>query len=244
MESLYADAQRYDQLFYLERDLPFWSAVAGRPGGRVLELGCGSGRVAIPLSKAGVCVTGIDSSKAMLEGARAKASEAGVELTLLEGDMRRFLLPRKFDRVIIPNNSLCHLLTLPDVLACLRSAKTALAEHGRLVLDVFVPALKFLLGHPDERRFLQEFVDPASGERIRVFESAEYDSASQVKRSVFHYVHEDGRERAEPFHLRMYFPQELETLLMQAGFTVEMKFGDYNLAPFDSASSKQLIIAR
>ena len=113
-DQIYHDGRHYDRLFPdYGGDLPFLLAQAQRVrrDDTVLELACGTGRVAIPLAKAGLRVTGIDLSRGMLDEARRKAVAEGVSATWIEADMRAFDLGATFSTIILVANGLCHLLT-------------------------------------------------------------------------------------------------------------------------------------
>ena len=121
-------------------------------GGETLELGVGSGRIAIPAVRKGARVTGLDLSDTMLEQAhkhREKLAKSKREhLTLHLGDMRSFELARKFDVISIPFNAFMHLYTLDDVDRCLTQVRKHLVDGGILLLDVLVPDLDYLTRSP------------------------------------------------------------------------------------------------
>jgi SAM-dependent methyltransferase len=123
-------------------DVDFYVAEARKAGGLVLELGVGTGRIAIPTAAAGVRVIGVDSSEGMLEICRRKAEEAGVadRLELRLGDLRRPPVREQVVLVTCPFRSVLHLETDEDRLAALRSAYDRLTPGGRLVFDVFAPS--------------------------------------------------------------------------------------------------------
>jgi SAM-dependent methyltransferase len=125
-----------DVSFYVK--LARQAATAGQP---VLELGCGTGRVTIPIAQAGVEVVGLDNAPAMLEVARPKAAAAGVDVRWLTGDMRNFQLEQRFGLVIIPFRSFLHMLTDADQISCLSHVYEHLIPGGRLALNFFVQRL-------------------------------------------------------------------------------------------------------
>lgn len=143
---LYVSPELYDELFSpatadaarLERlraSEAFYVAEA-RHGKNALEIGCGTGRLTIPIAKAGVAITGVDLSAAMLGKAREKAAADEVVIELVEGDMRDFDLGRRFETVLIPGNSLLHMLEERDVERALDAARRHLAPGGRLIFDI------------------------------------------------------------------------------------------------------------
>ncbi|HLF71311.1 MAG TPA: class I SAM-dependent methyltransferase [Dehalococcoidia bacterium] len=127
-------------------DIPFYVELAREAsvrGEKVLELGCGTGRVTIPIAEAGVGVAGLDSSPAMLEIARSKAPDAS-NPRWVEADMRDFDLGERFGLIIIPFRSFQHLLTEPDQLACLERVREHLLPGGRFALNIFNPDPRLL----------------------------------------------------------------------------------------------------
>jgi SAM-dependent methyltransferase len=123
-------------------DVSFYVEEAIRAEGRMLELGVGTGRIAVPVAAAGVAVTGVDTSAGMLDVARERAELAGVGglVDLREGDMRDPPVDGEFALVAIPFRSLLHMETDADRRAALRAVSERLAPGGRFVFDVFTPA--------------------------------------------------------------------------------------------------------
>jgi SAM-dependent methyltransferase len=121
-------------------DVPFYVEEAVRSGGPVLELGVGTGRIAVPVAAAGIEVIGVDVSAGMLEVAGERASLAGVSVDLRQGDMREPPVDGTFPLVICPFRSLLHMETDVDRRAALRAVATRLDPTGRFVFDVFTPA--------------------------------------------------------------------------------------------------------
>jgi len=125
-------------------DVPFYVELAREAaltGQAVLELGCGTGRVTIPIAQAGVEVVGLDNAPAMLNVARRKATTAGVDVRWVAADMRSFKLEQRFGLVIVPFRSFLHLLTDADQRACLERIHEHLLPGGRLALNFFVQKL-------------------------------------------------------------------------------------------------------
>jgi SAM-dependent methyltransferase len=122
-------------------DVGFYVEEAVRAGGPVLELGVGTGRIAVPMASAGVPVIGIDSSEGMLAVARERAELAGVTelVDLRHGDMRNPPVDGTFRLVAIPFRSLLHMESETDRRAVLQAVRALLAPEGRFVFDVFTP---------------------------------------------------------------------------------------------------------
>lgn len=114
-----------------EGDIPFWIDIAATYGDVILELGCGTGRVSVPLAKAGFDVTGLDISESMLSVAKTKSPH----VNWVQGDARKFDLNQQFSLILFPYNAMQHLY--PDeIKSCLRSVRQSLKPNGRFVIDI------------------------------------------------------------------------------------------------------------
>jgi SAM-dependent methyltransferase len=250
---LYNDPQLYDLLFPDARDRAsvqdearrervlaserFYLEEAGKSGGRVLELACGSGRLTIPIAQSGIEIIGADLSASMLATARAKAQRAGVEVKFLEADMRGFDLPGKFSAILIPGNSLLHLFTPEDLKQCLACVRRHLASNGRLIFDISKWDLAMLARDPAVRFPVMTVND------ITIEETASYDAASQIRHIVWYFSSPGAADfRVIDYALRVIFPQELLLLLDAAGFRVDARYGEFTREPFTSSSPRQVCI--
>src|SRR5438034_9853538 len=120
-------------------DIDFYVEEARRSGGPVVELGVGTGRIALPIAADGIHVIGVDSSRPMLDVCARRAALAGVELDLRVGDLRDPPVAERVPLVICPFRSLLHMHTDEDRLRVLTSAHDLLLPGGRFVFDVFTP---------------------------------------------------------------------------------------------------------
>lgn len=245
LDSLYTAAELYD-LVHLgpwKGEVEFYQRQAGRLGDRVLELACGTGRLTVPLAAGGLTMTGLDLSAAMLARARDRAAQAGAAARFLQADMRAFELGERFDLIFVPINSLCHLLTRPDVEACYRCVRAHLAPPGRFVVDVFNPSLAILGRDPGRWYEVGEYTD-AGGGRVRLTEQNRYDPAAQINHIVWRFESDDGRRVEHRLTMRQFFPQELDALLAYNGFVIEAKYGQYGEKAFHAESTQQVVVAR
>ena len=230
----------------------FYRGLARAAGGPVLELGCGTGRLLIPMARTGASTTGLDLSESMLEQCRARlAQEAGdvqSRVQLVHGDMRDFSLPHAFRLVTIPFLTFMHLLTVEEQLACLTCAHRHLEPGGRLALDVFNPDIRALtdprMGQegPHEPPFLLD-----DGRSVtRRFRDASVDLHRQVLNAeiIYAVTHPDGRKErlVHAFPYRYFFRYELEHLLARAGFTVEAVYSDFDGSPMGATYPGELIV--
>ena len=152
LAQIYQNGEHYDLMFASDnQDYSFWTDQARKSGGSILELACGTGRIAIPLAEAGFDVTGIDLSESMLETAKIKAAAAEVKVVWIKDDMRHFHMNRSFSLIILAGNSFCHLHTLTDIESCLAAVRDHLQPGGRFIIDLFVPKMELLLNAPGKR---------------------------------------------------------------------------------------------
>ena len=233
-------------------DIEFWVEMARESGGPILEIGCGTGRILLPIARAGIEITGLDLSPAMLSICRQKLAHEPPavrdRVQLVEGDMRRFILAREFALVTTPFRPFQHLLSVEDQLECLNTIQSHLAPGGRLVLDLFNPSLHFLVSdnvtieYGDEPEFLM-----ADGRRIlRRERISSRDLFSQVQNveAIYYVAHPDGREErlVHSFPMRYLFRFEAEHLLARCGLQVEIFYADFDRSPFGSKYPGELII--
>lgn len=133
------EGRDYDRRVTGTSDVGFWVEECVRAAGPALELGCGTGRVTIPLAMAGIDVTGLDSSESMLRRARRKSAAANLEIPWVEGDMRFFDLGREFGLIFVPLASFAHMSASGDAEACLARVSEHLAPGGRFEIDLMNP---------------------------------------------------------------------------------------------------------
>ncbi len=250
-----ADFDRFARFYDLDYepfqdDVALYLGFADRTGGPLLELGCGTGRLLLPLARAGFSVTGVDMSPRMLEVAQAKVDAAGMDdqITLVQADMREVELPQQYRLAFIAINSFMHLTTPEDQLAALRTWRTLLLPGGLLVIDVDNPDPRHLL-EADGRLDLQgRWFDPDTGATVLKHMSRTLDAARQLQHVLFIYdeVFPDGQMRRTlaPFQARYLYRYEGELLLDKAGFTPEQVYGSYDLDPYGSDSDRMIFVAR
>jgi SAM-dependent methyltransferase len=243
--AIYEDAELYDREFSdRDFDIAFWRQRALRAGGDVLEIACGTGRITLPLARAGVRVTGLDVSAPMLELARCKAERERLSIDWVHADCRDFSLGKPFRLIFIAANALQHLHDLASVEEFFRCVHKHLEPGGEFLLDVFNPDVAKLSRKPDVRYLFKE-IPGAGGDPIRVEASSGYDDAAQLLRFELRYLDKTGQLlRTKQVGMRCFFPQELELLCRHGGWRVVEKFGSYNERPFTAGSLKQILVCQ
>lgn len=204
--------------------------------GSLLELGCGTGRLTVPLAGIARRVVGLDASEAMLSTARRKARAAGAPVRFVAADMRSFQLEKRFDLVIVSCNSLAHMTGDEDLAAAFGAIRRHLAPGGRFAFDVVNPKKAFAASG-------REVVKRAhSTAGLRVRERAAFDPERRVREARWR-VESAGGDVVElaPLRLRQFAPDELETALSAAGLRLVERFGDFDRRPFRASSSRSFI---
>lgn len=237
-------------------DLAYWTALLrDRAPRRVLDLGCGTGRLTLPLARLGVAseIVALDRSAPFLERLRTRLAEAGVEgVRVVEGDMRDLQVDGQFDLVMVSFNSLAYLTTREDRLACLCAVRRLLGEGGVLAFDLVAPRYDFLSEATSPCPVMRVDADHAAldfgvARFLRSFADT-YDPSTQTLHSTNRYeIHRaDGRveHRIADLDWHIYFPEELELLLEAADLRVAERFGDYERGPWTPHSRRYLWIAR
>jgi SAM-dependent methyltransferase len=210
-------------------DIPFYVGLALDSGGPVLEVGVGSGRIAVPTALAGVRVVGVDSSPVMLELARERAAPHGVALELVCADMRHLPDLGEFALVTVPFRALLHLRSDGERLAVLRALRDRLRPGGTLAFDVF---------HPD-RIDIDETQDRWMEREPGIDERAHWDEA---ERRLVLSVRADG-VLAE-MELWWADPGDWRTLLERAGFERIAAYGWFDRRPLEPGSTDSVWVAR
>ena len=222
-------------------DIDFYENLAQAVDGPLLELGAGSGRVAIPLAQAGYAVVGIDTSPSMLDAGRRTLSSTKLprkgKLELLQADMTDFDLGRRFGLVFIAANTFQHLVTMRAQAACLACVARHLAPGGVFAMSVRSPASVSWdeAGAPAPLLLDWTRRDDETGDLVMKYVAAHPDPARMVRQLTYVYdrVRQDGSVQRSVFltELKHSTEAELTLLLQQAGLRVTHVYGDYDLSP-------------
>ncbi len=222
-------------------DIRFYTELCRSKGGRVLEIGCGTGRTLIPCARAGVTIIGLDISEDMISfcerSIEREQKEVRERISLVKGDMTNFQLDGKFDLITTPFRPFQHLRTVEEQLACLACIRKHLAPGGVFVLDIFDPDLEMLADTERALEFGDEvpFILKDGREVVVTYRNPSIDPVSQIVHCemIFSVTHADDREERlmQEFVMRYTFRWEAEHLLHRAGFKVRSVIGGYNSEP-------------
>lgn len=243
----YQILSRYYDLEFdaFDDDIDMYRQFAGNVDGPVLELGCGSGRVLKELADLDIQITGIDSSRTMLEIARGRLAPS---VTLLERDMRRLdgIEGAPFWLAFSAINTFLHLPDIESQLMTLNGLRNVVVSGGLLLLDVFTPHPEYLASL--DGRLEYEFKTVlADGTRIDKWAARTHDLASQtIDTTVFFDATSAGGQVTRyvgQYATRYLHHFELEHLLARSGWEIVSIFGDYDLQAFDSGSDRIIVLA-
>jgi SAM-dependent methyltransferase len=199
-------------------------------GGRALELGIGTGRVALPLARRGIPVHGIDLSRAMVARLRAKPGGDAIGVTI--GDFATTRVEGTFGLAYLVFNTIMNLTTQEAQVACFRNVAAHLEPGGCFVIEVAIPDLRRL---PPGETVVPWQVGPA-GCAFDV-----YDVATQAMSSNYVLV-TDGRAEYRSIPFRYVWPAELDLMAQIAGLTLKMRWGGWNREPFTSESRQHVSV--
>ena len=228
-------AARYDEstadLFAPEAVDPVVDLLAELAGGgRALELGIGTGRIALPLARRGVEVHGIDLSRAMV--ARLREKPGGEEIPVTIGDFATARADVGFALAYLVFNTITNLTTQAEQVACFRNVAAQLESGGRFVIEVMVPDLRRL----------------PPGETMHVFDASEahwgideYEVASQGLVS-HHFSLVDGAIERVSMPFRYVWPSELDLMAELAGMSLRERWGGWKREPFTAESRRHVSI--
>ena len=211
---------------------PAVEVLAGLAGeGRALELGIGTGRIALPLARRGIRVHGIDLSEEMIERLRGKPGAEQIGVTV--GDFATTQVDGTFSLAYLVFNTIGNLTTQDAQVACFQNAAAHLEPGGRFVIEVGVPKLRRL----------------ASGERFVIFDRSEthvgideYNVADQRLVSHHYSRREDGTFEYGSIPFRYVWPAELDLMARLAGLTLRERWADWKREPFTNESTKHVSI--
>ena len=241
MKDIYLYPDLYDALHHnIETDKNVITHYAKKCNGPVLELASGTGRLSKYITDLGLPYTGIDNSQSFLDVSIKNLGSSG---TFLLRDMRDFHLNKKFNFIFIGFNSFLHNLTDKDAVSCLTSIKTHLNDGGLFLLSIFQPDHSFL--YRDEYLYEARTFFDYHGKQCRMMERNSFDDETQINSLTWQLeIDGDLSDETYSFKQRMYYPHKMDLLFQETGFSIQEKFGDWNMNPLGEESPLQIYICK
>jgi 2-polyprenyl-3-methyl-5-hydroxy-6-metoxy-1,4-benzoquinol methylase len=238
-------ADLYDIEYTHDYDLPFWLSLAEREGGPVVEWGAGTGRLSVPLAKAGFDVTAVEESEAMIEQGRPKSDA----VEWIHGHMRSAKLGRRYGLAICAFNSFLCLRSQEDALAFLRNAREHLEPGGLLGIEVSTFSPEELSDTPGSPSLRHDFTRELPQGTLERFSVSRYDAAKQLlSMRLFYELYDQEwkleNKRMHELIIRIVGCGELELMLRAAGFEVEGIYGGFEGEPFTVESAYLITLTR
>ena len=238
------DAAIYDGMNTNLSDLQFYKRwLPKNKEARILELCCGTGRLTLPIAKEGYNISGVDYTSSMLEQAKVKATEAGLNIEFIEADIRTLNLSEKYDLIFIPFNSIHHLYQNKDLFKTFNVVKNHLKKGGLFLLDCFNPDIRFIAESEKEQKEIAQYTTH-DGRKILIKQKMRYENSTQINRIEWHYYINGVFDSIQNLDMRMFFPQELDSYLEWNGFTILHKFGGFDEKIFNENSQKQIFVCQ
>ncbi len=238
---------REAQLRRFDDDIPFWIGLAEIIGSPILELGCGTGRVMIPLLLAGFSVDGLDTDSVVLDRLSSRMNVHHLNAGgIHRGRMQEFCIERAYNLIIIPCNTFST-LNESDASKTLENIKGHLKHKGTLVLDLPNPAYALDDEGQDDVVLTDSFFEPETGNACQVFTRQRYDSEARRMSVTWIYdeLHPDGEVVRHEMSLNHYLRSaaQMEQILWSAGFSSIQLYGDYDRSQFQPDAAHMLVRA-
>lgn len=235
-------------------DVRYYVDLALENGGPVLEYGCGNGRIAIPIARAGVDVTGVDLSAPMLADLKRRLRDEPEDVRrrvkTRRGDMRTARVGQRFPLVFCTFNAFLHLYTRRDVERFLARVREHLTPRGEFIFDVSIPQPEELARDPARAYGTPRFVypkddEPGGGVVVKYTERFDYDKIRQILFVAMEFTPASGDDSwMTPLAHRQFHPAELEALLHYNGFDTLITHGDFDASPVTSESMHLILRCR
>lgn len=249
-------SELYDHLYLgLPGEKEFYVSESLRYNPPVMEIGCGTGRITIPVAQAGVDIVGIDNSDGLLKEAENKIKSLKTipgNIELINADMRTFSLDKKFNLIIIPYRAFLHMHSVEDQKKTLKNIYNHLAPNGTLIMNMFFPRIDVMDSYMNQLGTVVKHVktlEANNGNRKIVFDSREYSSYSQLIKQFFivEEINPEGvvvSKQYFPLTLRWVNRYEMEHLLVLSGFKIENLYGWFDKREFSDNSEEMIWVAR
>lgn len=238
------DPKIYDGLNTHNEDIEFYLQwITDNNVQKVLEICCGTGRITIPLAKAGVDISGLDLNKHMLAEAKEKALKNQLDIKFINDDMKSFKLNDKYQMIFIPFNSIHCLYKSCELVQTLQRIHDHLDNNAYLIIDYFNPSIEYIVNNQNKSELIGDYVTE-DGRQVKIHQEMNYDDNTQVNKILWKYTINNEIVSKESLDMRMYYPQELDFIITSCKFNILEKYGNYKKDDFSKGSPIQLLICQ
>jgi ubiquinone/menaquinone biosynthesis C-methylase UbiE len=248
----FQDPQSYDveveMISGSDVDLVLVQELARTKGGPLLDLACGTGRIALRLAEQGYQVTGVDISAAMIEWGRHKASQRSISIEWVVADARSFQLQKHFSLIYMLGNAFQLFLTRNDQEAMLERVREHLLPEGYFLFGTRNPSRYHLF---EWGKAEQNIYTAPDGKQVIVTAHQDYDHLTQIQHHTFHTLHrnwptspQESEGKTTRLALRYVFPQEMEALLFHNGFEILSHYGDWDRQALTESSPRMIYVCQ
>ncbi|HEU5198574.1 MAG TPA: class I SAM-dependent methyltransferase [Ktedonobacterales bacterium] len=242
----FRDPETYDvEVEDYDKDRPLIEQWARELGGPLLDLACGTGRMALRMAAQGYQVTGVDIVPEMIARARRKAAERALSVEWVVADARAFQLQRQFPFIFMVCNAFQFFLTRADLEGLLARVREHVLPEGCFLFETRNPSPRNLLqiAHPEPPTYPL----PDGGQLVAA-EEQYYDPMTQIQHYTRHltFLHSNGQRVEKTLYtdLRYIYPQEMEALLFYNGLRVRACYGDWQQGPLTAASPSMIYVCQ
>lgn len=227
-------------------DVPWYVDLARRAAGPVLELGCGTGRLTLPMARAGATVHGVDANPAMLSAfehkLRAEPDAVRWRVRHEQRDFRTLTGPPRYPLVLLPFNTIHHCRDGDDVKAVFAAVGRAILPGGTFGLDCYLPWPALYDRDPTQRYGERTWIDPNTGVPIDSWETSRWDPVGQIHHVTYVYAPRGAEPHEVNLNLRMFYPEQLRALIAQSGWIVRHEATDFHGTPLAPDSTKCVLL--
>ncbi|MCC3589218.1 class I SAM-dependent methyltransferase [Microcoleus sp. PH2017_28_MFU_U_A] len=241
----------FDNRSKVQDDIPFYVELARETTGLILELGCGTGRITIPILKTGKTIYGLDDSLPMLDVLEEKISSLEKvfkdRLFIIKSQMSSFSIDKKFELIILPYSTFQGLCNIKEISGCFQSVRKHLTLGGSFVFSCFKPS-EFLTQTWVTKKERTDFIiynDDGTKKIERKSINRKINTKSQIIYSdLFYYEYEDERIKrmvSDKLRMKYYYPDQIEDIIATYGFYIVAKYGYFDKRSYDDESATQMI---
>lgn len=231
----------------LKEDILFYEHYIQK-GSRILDVGCGTGRVALALAHLPIEIIGIDYSQAMLDIFREKVEgkEFTAKIEFQLANMVQFDLNQKFNLVIFPFRVFQALTSIKDKIKCLQTTKNHLAENGRIIINAFDPNFEILNDNKNKRSLDYEYFDPNLLSTVQRYSEIEWvDFERQILRTKYEFEATNLEGELSQFHehieLGFMTKQQMDELFLENNLEIEKLYNWWDFSPYQEGVKRELI---